>query len=255
MFRGEPKCVFHDFEHPLLAKLQVRVYGLEFNYIDQIRAAVVEYFALANRPGARRLALDRQVTDHPLPPRAASFAGVRIRDAHPQLLFSARTRMLIHDGEAPCMRHPGIRSITVASAATLASLALAACGAGNGSAALAGDLRTQLDGSEVCAMLIFPQWPIELNAELLADPGVNALIAADLVRREPIEEGVNASPRARISITKGGKPFLQLDSMGSGSATVSLFWRAAGHRHCPWRRWRGALPLPHRGCTGLDQAQ
>lgn len=108
----------------------------------------------------------------------------------------------------------------MASAATLASLALAACGAGDGSAALAGDLRTQLDGSKVCAMLISPQWPIELNAELLADPGVNALIAADLVRREPIEEGVNASPRARISITEAGKPFLQLDSMGSGSATV-----------------------------------
>lgn len=118
------------------------------------------------------------------------------------------------------MMQLGIRSIAFSFAAAAATLTLSACSAGDGSAALAEDLRDQLDGSKVCAMLIAPQWPIEQSAELLARPGIGALIAAELVHREGIEDRVNATPRAWISITETGKPFLRLDSMGNNSSVV-----------------------------------
>lgn len=118
------------------------------------------------------------------------------------------------------MRQLGIRSITFSAAVVAATLALAACSAGAGSAALTEDLRAQLDGSKVCAMLIAPQWPIEQSAELLARPGIDALIAADLVHREAIEDRANATPRARVSVTETGKPFLQLDTTANNSSAV-----------------------------------
>jgi hypothetical protein len=79
------------------------------------------------------------------------------------------------------------------------------------------DLRKQLEGSPVCAMLIAPAWPIEQSADFLSRPGVNALIAAGLVNREPVEDRSKPTPRARITMTKAGERYLHLDK-SSGDA-------------------------------------
>jgi hypothetical protein len=91
--------------------------------------------------------------------------------------------------------------------------ALAACG-GRAESSGTADLRAQLEGSRVCAALISPTWPIEGSADFLAKPGIDALIAAGLVEREPVEDPSHVTPRARISMTKAGEPYLRLYKIG-----------------------------------------
>lgn len=94
---------------------------------------------------------------------------------------------------------------------------LAACGNDRAETSGTADLRAQLEGSPVCAMLIGQTWPIEESADLLSQPGVEALIAAGLVKREPVQDRSNVTPRARISITSADERHLRLYSTSADS--------------------------------------
>ncbi len=115
------------------------------------------------------------------------------------------------------MRHPVRRTMMRTACAAMLPLVLAACGTRDDAASITADLRAQMDGSKVCAVLVAPEWPIEQSAEHLASPGIEALIAADLIRREPVVNRANVTPQARISITETGTPYLQLEAIGPGS--------------------------------------
>lgn len=116
------------------------------------------------------------------------------------------------------MRPPTPRALLGAAFAAVMSFVLAACSNPNDDASITADLRTQLEGSDVCALLIAPEWPIEKGADLLSGAGVDALIAADLVRREPVENRAKETPQARISITETGRPYLQLHTFGADAS-------------------------------------
>ncbi|PSJ39031.1 hypothetical protein [Allosphingosinicella deserti] len=94
---------------------------------------------------------------------------------------------------------------------------LAACDGSRAQTSGLADLRAQIDGSRVCALLIGPQWPIEGSAAMLAQPGVDALVAAGLVRRDPVNDRANVTPQARIAVTPLGERDLRLFRLSADS--------------------------------------
>jgi hypothetical protein len=97
-------------------------------------------------------------------------------------------------------------------------ISLAACSGGQDETSRLAELRSQLDGAPVCALLIAPEWPIEASMSALDQPGVDALIAAGLIRREPVVDRANVTPQARITMTAAGRQSLRLYRMSASSS-------------------------------------
>lgn len=65
-------------------------------------------------------------------------------------------------------------------------------------------LRRSIDGVRVCAPLLSASWPIAFSTDSLATPGVDALVAAGLVRRVSLPDPAGDNARTRIAITATG---------------------------------------------------
>jgi hypothetical protein len=74
-----------------------------------------------------------------------------------------------------------------------------------------------------CAPLIAGAWPIDLSAERLRAPGIDALVAAGLLTREPVVNDPGGRPRFVIAIAPGGRDWVELRQLtGGGSKTPFL---------------------------------
>lgn len=97
----------------------------------------------------------------------------------------------------------------------LAAASVSACGS-SGVPDPATALRPLVGGERQCATLLAGAWPIDLGAETLQRPGVNALIAAGLITREESRADPLAAPAAGIAIAPGGKQWIELRQLNPG---------------------------------------
>jgi hypothetical protein len=101
-----------------------------------------------------------------------------------------------------------------------ASVAMTGCHAATDAAAVAADLRPQVDGQRQCAALIAGAWPIDWSADTLRTPGIDALVAAGLITRDPVTADPEARPTVHIAITEAGKPWIELRRLNPGGAEM-----------------------------------
>lgn len=74
-----------------------------------------------------------------------------------------------------------------------------------------------------CAPLISGSWPIELGAEALSAPAIDALVGAGLIQRETTRADPLARPDTRIVITPAGEEWIELRRLNeTGNQTPVL---------------------------------
>jgi hypothetical protein len=66
-------------------------------------------------------------------------------------------------------------------------------------------IREKVDGVRRCASLLTGEWPIEASADGMSGARVDALVAAGLIRRVPLEVPEGERARTRIEVTPAGK--------------------------------------------------
>ena len=102
---------------------------------------------------------------------------------------------------------------------------LAACSEGASQPQPSGEalaqIRAQVEGQRQCAPLLSGTWPIELSADALSGPRVDALVAAGLIRRVALPD-TGDRPRVRIEPTEAGKRDLWLRRLDPTSPAEPL---------------------------------
>lgn len=95
-----------------------------------------------------------------------------------------------------------------------ALLPVAACGAASVPAPY--DVLAPLVAAQrQCAPLIAGAWPIDLAADRLKAPGIDALVAAGILTRAPVAGDPGARPRFDIEIAPGGREWVELRQLNA----------------------------------------
>jgi hypothetical protein len=94
-------------------------------------------------------------------------------------------------------------------------LPLAGCGAANAPDPVA-MLAPLVAHQRQCAPLVAGAWPIDLAADRLQAPGIDALVAAGILTRQRVISDPDARPRFDIGIAPGGRDWVELRQLNAG---------------------------------------
>jgi len=100
-----------------------------------------------------------------------------------------------------------------------ALLPLAGCGATT-MPAPAEALGPLVAAQRQCAPLIAGAWPIDLAADRLKAPGIDALIAAGILTRKTTASDTGERPSFSIEVAPGGRDWVELRQLNQGGGTT-----------------------------------
>jgi hypothetical protein len=103
------------------------------------------------------------------------------------------------------------RSAVFCGVSTALLLLLAGCDSDENKSDQLARIHAKVDGVGRCAALLTGGWPIEASADALSGPRVDALVAAGLIRRVPLDVPEGERPRTRIDVTPLGEADVLID--------------------------------------------